>query len=216
MENYAEVPQIEEKTLELIRYYIRKYFNQYSILRQHGIIQDDIESDVCLYMFKTNKKGASFLDKMSEIKTEVHYRAFVKLSVTNTLRTKAREVKNKPILYSLNYTGVEVKDYTDEGLGESLIDKVADTRIDVENEALLDVALSAIENRKYKDLVFYINEKETKDLEVEDLVRWVLSGRTKKALAESVYNKSTKKFMTVKEATNILNKVLEELRKELS
>lgn len=215
MESYADDPLIEEKTLKLIEGYVKKYYYSFKTLIAHGIPQEDVISDTCLYMYKTNKNGEDFLDKMSKIKTEKHYRAFIKRSVMNTFYTLKRKWEKEPIVASLDYTGESLKDYTDECLGESLIDRIPDPNAFVEDKVMESIALNAINNEEYDDLVFYLDENNIKPLETKDIVAWIVGGRTIKALTESVYRKSTKEQVEQKYLKNEVERITNELRKEL-
>ena len=215
MENYAEDPEIMGKTLDLIYDYVKRFYYNFATLQAHGIQQDDIVSDVCYYMYKVNKKGESFLDKMSKIKTEKHHKAFVKRSVMNTLLTKTRECSTKPIVASLDYTGESLKDYTDECLGESLMDRIPDPNAFVEEKVMESIAVNSIENKKYKNLVFYLDERHTKILETKDIVSWLIYGRTIKALSESIYDKENNKQVDIKYLKDEVKKITKQLGKEL-
>lgn len=149
MENFAECSDIEQRVLNLIRYYTRKFYSLNVSLRAHGVTMADIESDVCYYIYKTNKKGETFIDKMRKIKTEKHLRAFVKLSVNNMIGTYGRSIKNKPIAMSL--------DYLEEDQSTEFVDLVVDSGVNVETEALFKIAINAIPNKRYKDLYFVVD-----------------------------------------------------------
>lgn len=142
MKNFSEDPQIEVKTLDLVQYYVRKYFGRSAMLKAHGFSVDDLESDVCWYVFKTSKKGETFLNKMEKIKTLKHHRAFVKRAVINMVMSREREFSKKPIVKSLDY----ILDDTDDAFEEI----VADPRQDTERKAILNVALSKIKKKYFR------------------------------------------------------------------
>lgn len=223
MESYADIPRIEEKTLVEIRKYIRKLFGGFPVLKAHNIIQDDIESDVCYYMYKDKKKKdengniyyETFTDSMRKIKTEKHYRAFIKNCVMNTLLTKAREVEKKPIFASLDYTGENIKSYTDECLGESLESRIPDPSAFVEPKIMISIAMSSIEDMRYPEYVFHIDENNTKVLEARDIMEWIITGRQLSALAKSITIKGTDENIKVKELDKEVNIITKKLRKEL-
>ena len=203
MKSYAEKENIEQEVLELIRYYIGKIFVSYGNLRSYsGIYKDDIESDVCFYIFKTNKKGETFLDKMSKIKDLKHLKAFVKRCVINQVNSKIREVESKPIFVRLDYKMAQ------EGLDQNFsscdnsvdnFNVIADPEKDTEREALIYTAINSVSIDTYEAYLYEYEEGKYKVLDSADIIWMITRKKSATPMCESVISVRTKK--PIKDAT---------------
>jgi len=193
MKSYAEKENIEQEVLDLIRHYISKVFSTYGNLKYKGIDRDDIESDVCFYIFKVNSKGETFLDKMSKIKTIKHLRAFVKRSVINKVNEKIRELESKPIFVELDYKMTKYYDANFEQCSgaEDNYNAIEDTNRNTEYEALLSAALNSIKIDKYPTYKFEYEPGKYKVLETTDLLWMIVHKKSVIAMTESVISKNT-------------------------
>ena len=191
MKSYAEREDIEQIVLNLIRYYIGKMFNTYGNLKYKGIQKDDIESDVCFYIFKTNKKGETFLDRMSEIKTLKHLRAFVKRCVINQLNARIRDVDNGPVFVELDYkiTSDFSVDFDSNDFDNYRV--ISDPNANTERSALISTAINSIKIDTYNSYLYEYEKGKFKVLDTEDLFWMIEHKKSVTVMAEAVISKKT-------------------------
>lgn len=195
MKSYAEKENIEQEVLELIRYYIGKVFITYGGIKNYsGLYKDDIESDVCYYIFKTSEKGETFLDKMSKITTLKHLRAFIRTCVVNQVNRKIKYIKSKPIMVSLDYKMSNKDDFELSLSCDNTKDNfnvIPDPNADTERSALIQTALNSISITTYDRYLYEYEKGKFKTLDSEDLIWMITRKKYIASMVNSVIDKNT-------------------------
>lgn len=218
MKSYAEKENIEQDVLELIRYYVGKMFVSYTNVKNYsGLYKDDLESDVCYYIFKTSKDGETFLDKMSKITSLKHLRAFVKKCVMFQMNNKIRDIERKPIMLRLDYKMSEYDDAFEScDNSKDNFEVIADPNVNTERTALIQTAISSVKVEVYDNYLYEYEPGKYKTLDTEDLIWMITRKKSFSAMVESVINKETHKPMSKERLVQVINKEKAKLIKELN